>query len=403
VRTSAYVWDAARRDSETFWRKLLKNPTLRSAPEDEHVARLNDTLAWYGQNALVHLSTPYGLEQYSGAAWGLRDVCQGPVEFLLATRNFDSVKSLLKKVYAHQLRDGGDWPQWFMLDRYQDVYAPDSYADIIVWPMKAICDYVEATNNLASLDEVIGFACGEATEGEGQTASLFSHTLLQIEAIEARSIPGTALAAYGHGDWEDSLQPVDPAARQRCVSPWTVELIYQTFGRYAEVCARAGKRDTCERLTAFRRRIHDDFNHYLVKDGVTAGLVDFGPEGIEYLLHPDDQRTGVHYRLLPMTRGIISGIFSEQQMRDHLAFINEHLMFPDGVRLMDRPVRYHGGTETLFKRAESAANFGREIGLQYVHAHIRYVEAMTKLGRADEARPRRRCLPGAADGHADRN
>jgi cellobiose phosphorylase len=46
---------------------------------------------------------------------------------------------------------------------------------------------------------------------------------------------------------------------------------------------------------------------------------------------------------------------------------------------------YHGGTEGLFKRAETAANFGREIGLQYVHAHIRYVEAMTRIGRSEEA------------------
>ena len=36
---------------------------------------------------------------------------------------------------------------------------------------------------------------------------------------------------------------------------------------------------------------------------------------------------------------------------------------------------YTGGTSRIFKRAESAANFGREVGLQYVHAHIRYIEA----------------------------
>jgi cellobiose phosphorylase len=55
------------------------------------------------------------------------------------------------------------------------------------------------------------------------------------------------------------------------------------------------------------------------------------------------------------------------------------------VHLMDRPMPYRGGTSTLFRRAESAAYFGREIGLQYVHAHIRYIEAMCRLGRADAA------------------
>src|SRR4029450_8466998 len=61
----------------------------------------------------------------------------------------------------------------------------------------------------------------------------------------------------------------------------------------------------------------------------------------------------------------------------------KHLVFPDGVRLMDRPVIYHGGPEHMFRRAESAAFFGREIGLMYVHAHLRYAEALAVLGDAD--------------------
>ncbi|MER2125288.1 MAG: cellobiose phosphorylase, partial [Exiguobacterium indicum] len=59
------------------------------------------------------------------------------------------------------------------------------------------------------------------------------------------------------------------------------------------------------------------------------------------------------------------------------------LKFPDGVRLMDRPAQYRGGVSRRFMRAEQAANVGREIGLQYVHAHIRYIEALAKIG-ADE-------------------
>ena len=37
----------------------------------------------------------------------------------------------------------------------------------------------------------------------------------------------------------------------------------------------------------------------------------------------------------------------------------------------------------MFRRAESAAFFGREIGLMYVHAHLRYGEAMAVLGEAE--------------------
>lgn len=80
-----------------------------------------------------------------------------------------------------------------------------------------------------------------------------------------------------------------------------------------------------------------------------------------------------------------SGILRAAQARRHVALIERHLTFPDGVRLMNRPMDYHGGTSRYFRRAESAASFGREVGLQYAHAHIRYVEAMARIGRPDEA------------------
>jgi cellobiose phosphorylase len=172
---------------------------------------------------------------------------------------------------------------------------------------------------------------------------------------------------------------------RRMVSSWTVALAYQTLDRYRTVCERAGRGVMAERLAGLCARMRSDFNRYLVPDGVVAGLAHFGPDGIDYLLHPLDHTTGVAYRLLPMTRGMISGMFTVEQARKHLGLIERHLSFPDGVRLMDRPMEYHGGTSRYFKRAETAANFGREVGLQYVHAHIRYIEAMARIGRPEEA------------------
>jgi cellobiose phosphorylase len=48
----------------------------------------------------------------------------------------------------------------------------------------------------------------------------------------------------------------------------------------------------------------------------------------------------------------------------------------------ERPVAYRGGPQTMFRRAESSF-FGREIGLTYVHARLRYAEAMAVLGEAE--------------------
>ena len=334
---------------------------------------------------MVHYTTPHGLEQYSGAAWAVRDVCQGPVELLVATGNPGPLRDVLKTVYEHQLRQTGDWPQWFMFDRYREVQAADSHADIVHWPIKALCDYVEATGDVSILDDAVGYTDDQTKAVTTETESVFAHTERQVARIERDCIPGTALVVFAGGDWEDTLQPADPAMARRLVSAWTVELAYQTLGRYRTVCVRAGRDAMAQRLAVLCARMRSDFNRFLVPGGVVAGLAHFGPDGIEYFLHPRDRSTGVAYRLLPMTRGMTSGMFSAEQARRHLALIQRHLSFPDGVRLMDRPMTYHGGTSRHFRRAESAASFGREVGLQYVHAHIRYIEAMARIGRPEEA------------------
>ena len=53
------------------------------------------------------------------------------------------------------------------------------------------------------------------------------------------------------------------------------------------------------------------------------------------------------------------------------------------MRLFDRPMAYHGGRQRLFQRAETATFFGREIGLMYTHAHLRYAQALAHVGDAE--------------------
>jgi len=373
--------------SAAFWSGLGRGANLGGATGKcaDDLSRLNDVLRWYLHDAMIHYTTPHGLEQYSGAAMGLRDVCQGPTELLVATGNLGPLRDLLRLIYEHQDRQTGDWPQWFMFDRFREVRAAESHADIIHWPIKALCDYVEATGDLSILDEQVAWTDDQTKAVTAETDTIFAHTERQIARIEDDCIPGTALPVFAGGDWEDTLQPADPAMARRLVSAWTVELAYQTLGRYRTVCDRAGRGAMADRLAGMCARMRSDFNRYLVPDGVVAGLAQFGPDGIEYFLHPRDRKTGVAYRLLPMTRGMISGLFSVEQAKRHVALIQRHLTFPDGVRLMNRPMDYHGGTSRYFKRAETAASFGREVGLQYVHAHIRYIEAMTRIGRPDEA------------------
>ena len=114
---------AAEAATDRYWTELRHGATLGGEVADgrtaEDLGRLNDLLRWYPVDAMVHFTTPHGLEQYSGAAWAVRDVTQGPVEFLVATGNPGPVRDILRVVYEHQDRATGDWPQWFMFDRYR--------------------------------------------------------------------------------------------------------------------------------------------------------------------------------------------------------------------------------------------------------------------------------------------
>ena len=81
-----------------FWGRVTRNLRIKGGGG----AALDTLFPWLAHNAMIHLTVPHGLEQYTGAAWGTRDVCQGPVEFLLALEHDDPVKEILRIVFAQQ-------------------------------------------------------------------------------------------------------------------------------------------------------------------------------------------------------------------------------------------------------------------------------------------------------------
>jgi cellobiose phosphorylase len=168
------------------------------------------------------------------------------------------------------------------------------------------------------------------------------------------------------------------------VSSWTIALLYEQLRRYAEILRRTGRPHESKEHDALAATMKKEFNRFLMRGGVVAGYGIFSPDGglPHLLLHPSDDQTGVSYSLLPMTQAIIGGLFTSAQARRHVGLVRKHLLFSDGARLMEKPIAYHGGPEKVFRRAESAAFFGREIGLMYVHSHLRYAEAMSVLGEA---------------------
>ncbi len=378
----AFSYQDADHKGTVYFKSFSKNLKLTHPNYQSEVDRLQLITFWYTHNALTHYASPHGLEQYNGAAWGTRDVCQGPMELFSATQHMQLMREIILKTYSRQFEETGDFPQWYMFDRYYQIQAHESHGDIIIWPMRSLAYYLRETADFTILTENVPYM-SKASNEFTEPISLMNHLKRQIDAIKSSFIKGTHLPAYGGGDWDDTLQPANHDLTQKMVSGWTVALLYEACLVLAEELSIA-KIDFAETMFELVKNIKKDYREFMIIDDIPAGFVVFDKELI-YLLHPKDLKTGLRYRLLPFIRSMIAELADKNQLESYFHIIDKYLKHPDGVRLMDTTVEYKGGKTTYFARAETAANFGREIGLQYVHAHIRYIEAMAKIGKAEDA------------------
>ena len=362
------------------WKEMASSLKFKGQTAD--VQRLNNIVPWFVHNGMIHFTVPHGIEQYNGGAWGSRDVTQGSVEMLLSYGRYDSCRRVLIDVYRHQYAEGHHWPQWFMLEPFGQIMQSHSHGDIPMWPIKALCDYLEATSDFAVFDEIVPWTNPDGSQSD-EVSSLKDHVQKNLTWLREHCVPGTALISYGDGDWNDSLQPAKAELKKNLVSSWSVALCYQTVSRLAEVSSQSGVR--FDGLDGFADEIRSDFHERLIIDDTVCGFYLFDESGQgRPLLHPQDDQTGISYRLLPMTRSMIGGLFTADEAEHHNQLIDDHLLAADGARLMDRPPQYKGGKNDMLQRAETSPCFSRESGIFYTHAHLRYIEAMARLGKADE-------------------
>lgn len=357
--------------------------TAAAAPAE--LRAIAATLPWYAHDAGIHYLSPRGVEQFSGGAWGTRDVSQGPVGLLIASGASDALRRLLVRVMAGQ-NERGDWPQAFdFLGRHRAPGQGDSHGDVVLWPLLALADGLHATADAGLLTVEATFA---GDDGPTAPAPIRDHLSRALDHLDSTLIPGTALPAYGHGDWNDSLQPADPQLAAELCSSWTVLLQAHALGRLADALTGLDvEPDLATRCRSMAEAAMADLRRLLVVDGVLAGYGRFpagATEPVEHLVHPGDERTGLGWSLLPLAHGIAHDLFTAEEADRAADQIRDHLLGPDGARLFDRPVRYHGGRMEVFQRAETATFFGREIGIMYTHAHLRWAEALSRLGRAED-------------------
>ena len=372
TRRQSIEFEKERNAFEKQVRKLVNGITIKGIRDAE---MLNETIYMYAHDALIHYLMPHGLEQQSGAAWGTRDICQGPFEFLLSFAHYDALRNILLNIFAHQSIETGQWYQWFMFDRYEDHFT-SCHGDIVFWPLKCLASYILHSSDLSILNEMIPYI--DTAEKE----SLEKHLNRALDEVSRRFIPDTKLITYAGGDWDDTLQPVDETLKNDMVSSWTQALAYETLSLLSQVLKN---KPYIRPWGKILQEMKNDYDTFCVKDGVVAGMCILKGNKITHLLHPSDTTTGIHYRLISITRSIIAGLRTKEEAEKDIQLIEQQLQFPDGVHLMDSPVPYSGGECHLFRRGECAASVGREISLEYVHANIRYIQALCKTGYSEKS------------------
>lgn len=367
---------------ESFWQGVARTLHVGTAGDAtataDLVRPLDEAVPWFAHDAVVHYLSPRGLEQYSGGAWGTRDVCQGPVGLLTALDRQDVVRSVLTRVFRGQ-NARGDWPQAFeFLPPLPAAGQQDSHGDVVFWPVLATGDHLLASGSADLLAVEVPFV---GDDGLTDPAPVVDHLARALDRIEQCSVEGSPLPAYGHGDWNDSLQPADPRLAKQLVSVWTAVLQTQALRTLARGLRAVGAApELAERAADLADATEDAIHGELVVDGVLLGYLLHTDDGTEPLVHPRDTRTGLTLGVLPWIHAVSADLLTPDQAQQHLALVEEHLLGPDGARLFDRPVAYAGGPMSVFQRAEASTFWGREIGLMYVHAHLRYAEALARTG-----------------------
>ena len=111
-----------------------------------------------------------------------------------------------------------------MFDKFFRIQQHESHGDIIVWPMRLLGTYLEATKDYSILEEMVPYTDINTSEYI-EEYSVLHHLENEVNNIVASFIDDTSLSCYGGGDWDDTLQPKNHAQTKTMVSGWTVALL----------------------------------------------------------------------------------------------------------------------------------------------------------------------------------
>lgn len=241
------------------------------------------------------------------------------------------------------------------------------HTDHCVWLPVGLQAYLDETGD----DALLGV---QVADREGRGASVAERIDRAMEWLLAQR-DARGLSYIAQGDWCDPMNMV--GWQGRGVSGWLSLASAHALSLWAGICARVGRtaqaRAFAEGAAAFNAAANE---HLWDGDWYGRGITD---DGVVFGVRTDEE--GRIY-LNPQSWSMLSGAADEEHRARLLAAVDEQLVSPHGVAMLDPP--YTGMREDVGRLTQKFPG-SAENGAVYNHAAAFYLHSLYAVGEADRA------------------